>query len=415
MSDFLYYGLDLSWDITQISRYNSRTGEPESVCFSGEQQELLMPAVLCRRAADGGWVSGQEALRLAERGGGELVSGLLRKMLDGGQVQLAGTTWSGEALMEQYLRRLLGICRQCSGTSEIVRMAVTLPAEAEELRKPVGDSLVRLGIPQDRLKFLSHTECFMYYCINMPPELWQNDAALFDCDEEHFRYERLSCSKRKQPLTVLARSEDFTEEYSVHREKEEPGERRAYWFYQLAMRQLHNQPVTVLYVTGSGFADGWAEEALRKLCEGRRVFFGQNLYTKGACYAAKMAAEGTDAGCVLLSGDMIRESIYVKLYHDAKERYVELAHAGEDYRSAGCQCRIILDATQEIEFLVSNVLKKEPVHEVMILENLMKRENKTVMLELSLSYADRETPVVQIRDLGFGREAGTRRIWEQIL
>ncbi len=44
-----------------------------------------------------------------------------------------------------------------------------------------------------------------------------------------------------------------------------------------------------------------------------------------------------------------------------------------------------------------------------------KRENKTVMLELSLSYADRETPVVQIRDLGFGREAGTRRIWEQIL
>lgn len=33
MSDFLYYGLDLSWDITQISRYNSRTGEMILVRF----------------------------------------------------------------------------------------------------------------------------------------------------------------------------------------------------------------------------------------------------------------------------------------------------------------------------------------------------------------------------------------------
>ena len=76
---------------------------------------------------------------------------------------------------------------------------------------------------------------------------------------------------------------------------------------------------------------------------------------------------------------------------------------------------MVLDDTQEIEFLVSNALKREPVHEVMILENLIRRENKTVMLELSLSYADRETPVVQIRDLGFGSYAKTGRIWEQIL
>ena len=414
MADSFYYGLDLSWDITQISRFNGKTGQPESVCFSGEQQELLMPAVLCR-LADGSWVSGQEAIQLAARGEGMLVSGLLVRLMTGKEELIAGETWSADALMEQYLRNLLEICRQCCGTSEITRLAVTLPVKAEELRGPIGNIFVRIGVPEEKLKFLSHTECFMYYCINMPKELWQNDVALFDCDEERFLYERLSCSKRKQPLTMFARSEDFSEEYHIHTAKEEPAERKAYWFYQLAMQQLHNQPVTALYITGSGFADGWADETMRRLCEGRRVFFGQNLYTKGACYAAKMAEEGTDADCVLLSGDMIQESIYVKLYHGAKERYVELVRAGEDYRSAGCQCRIILDDTQEIEFLVSNVLKKEPVHEVMILENLMKRENKTIMLELSLSYADRETPVVRIRDLGFGREACTRRIWEQIL
>ncbi|MDE7299416.1 MAG: hypothetical protein K2N94_11395, partial [Lachnospiraceae bacterium] len=306
MADSFYYGLDLSWDITQISRFNGKTGQPESVCFSGEQQELLMPAVLCRQT-EGGWVSGQEAIRLAAKGEGVLVSGLLGRLLAGKEELIAGETWSANALMEQYLRKLLEICRQCYKTSELTKLAVTLPAKAEELRSLIGDIFVRIGVPEEKLKFLSRTECFMYYCINMPKELWQNDVALFDCDEEHFLYERLSCSKRKEPLTLFARSEDFSEEYRVHTAKEEPEDRKAYWFYQLAMQQLHNQPVTALYITGSGFADGWADEVMRKLCEGRRVFFGQNLYTKGACYAAKMAGEGTDADCVLLSGDMIQE------------------------------------------------------------------------------------------------------------
>ncbi len=154
-------------------------------------------------------------------------------------------------------------------------------------------------------------------------------------------------------------------------------------------------------------------DALKKLCDGRRVFYGQNLFARGACYAAAM--HRAEQEFIFLGEDMTREDIMLKAYHDAREQYFVLSQAGSDYRAVKRTLRFILDDTNEIEFLVDHVMRREPLHEVMILDHLMQRENKTVRLELSLFYVDRDTPVVQIRDIGFGREKTTYRIWEQVL
>ena len=86
-----------------------------------------------------------------------------------------------------------------------------------------------------------------------------------------------------------------------------------------------------------------------------------------------------------------------------------------DYRRVKRNLRFILVYKNEVEFLVDHVMRREPLHEVMILDHLMQRENKTLRLELSLFYVDRDTPVIQLRDIGFGRERTTHRIWEQLL
>lgn len=377
MENLFYCGLDLGLEATQVSYYSWKTREPESVGFSGRQKDFLMPAVLCRDEKAG--------------------------------------EWPDRELLEQQLKRIMEIIDQCAGKSEIAMLGVTLPEKAEGLRGVLTGIFGGLGIRADKLLFLSHTECFMYYTVNTAPELWTGDVALFDYDKENFNYERLMFSRKKQPLPVISEHQDFTKELAEHTVQDETPERKAYWFYNMAMQQLHKQQVTTVYVTGTGFAGGWAEDALRRLCDGRRVFFGQNLYTKGACYAAKMAGDKSCRNFVFLSGNMIRESISLRIYHDTRNGYLKLAEAGTDYRQVEKKLHIILDDTSEIEFLVDHALKKGPLHEVMILDNLMKRENKTIRLELTLFYADRDTPVVQIRDLGFCREKSTGRIWEQIL
>lgn len=415
MAEENFFGLDLGEEMTQLSRYSERTQAPESVSLSGKEQEFLMPALLCYRAAAEEWLAGEDALRMAARGGGELIRKPLDKLRNDETVQLGETSFSAEFLMEKYLKRVLGMLRMRCGAVEITCMAVTAAGMDEILIQKLTQIFEHLGLRKEQLLFMNRTECFMYYTIHTKPELWTNEVALFDYDGEHFHYDKLSFARKRSPIAVIAKHVDFTEELQGQWKKGEADERRAYWFYEMAMQQFHKQYVTTVYVTGLGFEGGWAGEALKKLCNGRRVFQGQNLYTKGACYAARMLTLGLRKDYVFLTGDVIKESIALRLYRNAQSEYLELAKAGTPYRKVYKKFRIILDATDELEFLVDDVLKREPLHEVMILENLMQRENKTIRLEVELLYVDRDTPVVRVRDVGFGRYENTERIWEQIL
>ena len=38
-----------------------------------------------------------------------------------------------------------------------------------------------------------------------------------------------------------------------------------------------------IFLIGDGFQGDWMKESLRFLCRGRRVFQGNNLFSKGAC------------------------------------------------------------------------------------------------------------------------------------
>ena len=413
----IYYGLDLSWDMVQISRFNIRTGEPESVGTSGGQQELLMPAMLCRRREIREWLAGQEALRLSAKGGGILIGNLLAKLLAKEDTEVDGEVYSAADLMEIYLSRLLELLQRCYGTREITRIAVTLPDKAfiPEIKQQLIGIFNRLGIQEDACLLLSHAQCLMYYCVNTQQILWMNGAGLISCDEESFLFEQLSCSMQVQPIVMQAECTDLSDEYHSCDISSQTDERKAFWFRDTVEQLLRGRTIPTLFVTGTGFAGGWADDALRKLCNGRRVFYGQNLFTKGACQAARMTHEGSAREYLFLSGDMIRESIFLKMYRDSAQEYVELAHVGTDYHDVDCKLRIILDGTKELEFLVQNAKKREPVHEVMILEHPMKKENKTTRLELTLKYLDCHSPVVQLRDMGFAGTKSSRRIWEQLL
>ena len=50
---------------------------------------------------------------------------------------------------------------------------------------------------------------------------------------------------------------------------------------------LHGQVITTVYMTGKGFADGFADAIMTQLCVGRHVFRGDNLYVFGACFIAR--------------------------------------------------------------------------------------------------------------------------------
>lgn len=71
--------------------------------------------------------------------------------------------------------------------------------------------------------------------------------------------------------------------------------------------------VSSVFLTGDGFENNWYPNSLRTLCNGRRAFQGNNLYSKGACYAAyNKAVEHQDIP-VYLDETKMTEQICLKL------------------------------------------------------------------------------------------------------
>lgn len=416
----LILGFDLCDDYSQISCIRTGSGrpmeEPETVCMTPDKTKYLIPTALCVRDNTKEWIIGEEAERCRDRQAGVYVDGLLNKFINNEKTVIYDTEISGDILIERFFRKVLGIIRQRFQNAGILQLVVTLPNDNLEKISELYCVLERLGIGEDRVKIITHTIAFMNYVVSQPKDQWVYDVALFDYGPGGLQYYQLSFGRKSQPNTVVAEHIDLSEKVSYEMLKGHNPDRLVKGFETEANLALYKKLITSVFVAGRGFEGNWADGVLRNLCMGRRVFKGQNLYAKGACYAARELALKRPAEYLFLTENCITSDIGLKVMADGKEQFVKLAGVGDTWQTAGNSCTIVLDNCSELEFLVSDCIKKDSVQEIVRLDSPVRRENKTVRLNVSLRFEDRETPVVKIRDVGFGNFYKTNyRVWEQIL
>ena len=57
-------------------------------------------------------------------------------------------------------------------------------------------------------------------------------------------------------------------------------------FKKIIQGVFEKKLVSSVFLVGEGFENNWYPQSLRVMCNGRRAFLGNNLYSKGACYTA---------------------------------------------------------------------------------------------------------------------------------
>ncbi len=412
----LLVGFDINNDYTQISCFNRKLMEPESVCVTPDKSRFAIPTCLLVKESNKEWVFGDEAVRLRNLNAGFFVDDLVGRLMRKEDTEIYGTFFSPQALMEKYFRKTLGFLRQHYLNNSILKIVVTGKELEDDLVKELYAVLERLGIKNDRAIILNHVQCFIYYAISQKPELWPMDVGLFEYAKEGLMFYHLKIDRKTDPVTIVVDKIDLSNEFpagaAINRSKEEVAEE----FAELAKRVLMKRMITTLYLTGYGFEGEWIYDAVKPLCIGRRVFKGQNLYTRGACYGAKGLEYKEFENFLILSDELITSTISLKLYANAAHGEYVLIKAGTPWKKAEKRVTFILDHSNELEFRVSNLLKKDVIHEIMKLDGMMNRENKTIRLELTIRFLDRDTPIATVRDIGFGEFfPTTMRIWEQEL
>lgn len=395
-------GYDLCEDYTQVSCYSYKEHEAIPISTQDGNKDCLIPTALCYKTDTKQWLFGEEAYSGIKNESGILVNHLLSSLKNDEEIEILGVKYSAQAILEKFLRRTLTLVRDYFPTEPITKLVLTIRNFEPDFIEKLYNTLSLLGIGKDRAMIINHADAYLYYALYQDKSLWMNDVGLFDYNPDGLSYYQIRINRWSKPMIAGLEKHDYTGtfEYGLLKQKNSDA---AYVFGNMANSALYKQIVSTLYFTGNGFEGSWANQVIKSLCAGRRVFYGQNLYTKGACYAAKeLSGDQKLQDILLLNDDMVICWVALRVYKDTKYTEVLLLEAGELWYEAGKSYEVIPEGAAELEIIQKDLMTREHVNHKMILDQFPIHTDRTTRLKIDFYCPDKFTGVIKVTDLGFG-------------
>ena len=325
---------------------------------------------------------------------------------------------AGVAVLADFFGQCLALLATAGKPDNLVA-AVTMKkmngAWAEGIREAFG----RLGIPGENVFLQDYRESFYWYTLNQRKELWTYQVALFECEKGKVTAWELSVDRRTKPALVSIDEKGMLyldEKARNNREDHVWNQVSDEKFLDLAVKMFGKRSFSSVYLVGDEFQKDWMENSLAFLCNRRKVFMGQNLYTKGACYAAMEYAGMNRVGDYLYAGpDMIEQNIGMEMIIRGRKEFYPMISAGVNWYMAYQECEFILDDTDEV-ILCSKSMNGELFFHTIKLTNLPQRPNRATRLHMELRFIGKRKCKVILTDLGLGNlYPSTGKVWDAVI
>lgn len=401
-------GYDLGNINSQISYcYGKDETTLETVSLVAGAELYDIPTVLCKRRDVSQWFYGKEALRFYEEDPDEyiLVDNLVELAKAGDPVILEDTEYQPEALLALFVKRSLGVIsgiKVAEQTSDFMITCEKMDARMLEVLQMVAEGL---HLKNTRFSFQSHMESFYHYMIYQAKELWLHRVLLFDYIGDEIRLFTMECNNRTTPIVCFIEDRD----YAFGGSDEE--------MLLIAQGACEGNMVSSVYLIGEKFATGWMKNSLKFLCSGRRVFQGNNLYSKGAVYALleKERIRETGQEYVFLGNDKLKANVGMNVFRQGEPSYLALLDAGGNWFESRCECDLYLEKDNMLELAVMPLIGKQGKNVMITLEGLDFDECPFTRVMLRLYLVDENRLCIEIEDLGFGEFRDPRGRWKEIV
>lgn len=400
----LLVGFDLGNDISQISCFDEQLFEP--VCIGKQEGENDRHIQTILGIKDTGeWLHGKDAIYAYNIGRCELIENFVDKIIHEEPVYAAGREVMPVELLETFFKKTLFSIREYEPDKSILKLVVTIQNLTRILSDNIYLALEALGIERERTVVQSHKQSYMHFVLNQNSEFWINDVGLFDFRNDGLHYYQLTVDKRKKPYIAGIIERDYSDNLSSSMLIDEKYiDNLGYIFENVAQNAIYKQIISTLYMIGAGFSGDWADSAMRNLCSGRRVFKGQNLYVKGACYAArKMAGLSTGEDFIFIDDDMIAVHISTNVYINAGQQEVIIAKAGSLWYDIDSSIDLIPDEDSELQINVTNIITRETSKHFIPLDVVNQdRPSRMTRINVRVRFQDVHNCIITIKDKGFG-------------
>lgn len=411
----LMLGLDFCKTDLLISLWNEDRTCAEIYNISGTKGDEFIPSMVIYDK-EGRLLAGKEAVEYSLK---EKESGItaLYAQPPSEVVELNGIRKTVEELFGAYLDSIFFRIRKRFGGALIARIGITGERLTAQERTWLTSVFESIGYSADKLYFSSHADAFLWYEFYDvqagDTNLGTKNAMALDFDSKGMQSYHLTASNEEKGIPYYLETVNFSElmpgGLSGIRQEEE----QAQCFSTMTELALNRREVSRLYVTGAYAETAQATQVLQGFSRAdRRIFSGRSLYALGACYHA---VKERITKAVICDGQVFHR-VSLLAYEDAKNEWIPMIKAGTLLTEATKRTQVILDDTLNLQIKIEDVRNSESLSCTFEPEGIRLRENKTIRLELTLSFLDYDTLIIKLRDIGFGSiYPATFRVWEQVV
>lgn len=419
-------GFDLGNAYSQISYCRADQSMPDTLSLVMGEEQYNIPTLLCRKVQEGTpvWLIGKDALKAVEAGQGVPVESLLRLVRDNTPAQIEEETFEAGYLLEIYFRKTLAILSAYVGTDAIGAIAVTLEEMNPVLMDAVRTAAGHVCAPGTEVCFLSHEDCFFQYIIHQPSEMWIHDVLLYDYGRDGIKSHMLQINRKTSPAACFMETAQFPQMRipdaagGLEIEKEAFYKKLDAALLEILKKQCGERVITSIFLLGDYFSKEWCRDSLKYMCRNRRVFQGNNLFSKGACYGARerLYPSTLSTSYVYLSPDKLRANIGMECDRGQEAVYLPILNAGTSWYDAKKELDVMLVRNNTFALTITPVDGSRTRVAQISLEGLPVRGNKTNRIGLRFYMEDPGAVHIEIRDKGFGEiYPSTGKIWKECL
>ena len=208
---------------------------------------------------------------------------------------------------------------------------------------------------------------------------------------------RMECNKRTTPVVVFIDSLEFPfTAISPHQKDRD--------FLEILEQLCGDRIVSCIYLLGEGFYGQWMQESLKYMCKNRRVFQGNNLFSKGACYSLIEKQHVSAAGRehVFLGKEKLKANIGMKVLRRGMDSYLALLDAGTNWFETQKEVEFILESGDSFSVLITPLNGRDVKVIEVPLEGLTDRPAKTTRIRLVADMISEDKVQLRMEDMGFG-------------
>ena len=397
-----YLGIDINSKNTVLSIYKSNMDEPTTVSTVLGEENYAIPTVLAKRIGMGQWFFGDEAILKARVKEAVLIEDLFNQALRNEEIFVDSETYLARDLLVIFFNKLFSIPGPMAAIGEIEKLVICVEKVNLEVMELMNYVTSRLNIESQKLMLIDRNECFYYYALSGKPELFLYSVALFDYSGSNMISVVMNRNQNTRPQLITL---DVVNHGDITENKDE-------MFDEIIADTFGSRLFSSVYLVGDGFDGDWMKLSLSRLCKGRKVFLGKNLYSKGACYAGFIKDGKRDWPFIFIGDNDLKLNLSIKILDNNVMKFLTLIDAGQSWYDAKGECEVILDGEPEIEFYVQRPESREAHTDVLELTDLPKRENRTTRLRIEARPISDIAVSIEITDLGFGEiSPATGKSW----